>query len=846
MPKIFDRPAAKSPSPVEIHTPRASRVLLDHSPLPQQKTTAPWMRGTWPCRWIGCPDALTAPFVAAFRNRFTIHQPTTLRIHVTADERYDLFLNGTRIGRGSERGDATHWFFESYDLTLPVGQHTLVARIWALGERAPVAQISLTPGFYLMPDDLQQLQLLGTGCAAWDCKRLGGYSFRDPLSAWGTGARLHMNGADFDWGFESGDGDGWKKSTLLHEGFNGTEKNDASEHHQRLFPATLPPMIEERRNLGTIRHLSTPSHNETNALPVRPQDHLPHEVRDWQELLHGRATLTIPAHTRRRALIDLEDYYCAYPEFVTSHGKNALVRLLWNESLYREKEAIHKDNRDAVDNKFFTTENSLKDGIGDSFICEGGRSRKFETLWWECGRYVEILVETQDEPLIIESISLRETRYPLTSDGGIKTSDSRLNKVIPLALRTLQMCAHETYMDCPYYEQLMYIGDTRLQALTTYVLTNDDRLPRKALQQFDWSRRSTGLTLSRAPSRVLQTIPPFSLCWIGMVHDYAQWRNDIDLIRQLIPGVRAISDYFRLLVNADGLIRSPEGWNFQDWAETQNTTTDSSRSGGWWYGVPPDGVNGISGVLNWQASLAFQQAAELEALTGDLEMAARQSAFAQRLTAACVKAFWSEERGLMADDLAHQHFSEHSQCLAVLNRSLPEPFAPSLARGLAHDPALTRATFYFSHYLFDAYHKMGLDHALFERLEHWCHFQTLGLKTALERPEPSRSDCHAWSAHPLHHLYATILGVRPASMGFSEVTISPLLGKLTSIHGTLPHPQGQITVHIDRNEESVETTIELPDSLTGQLILSHHPFPLQGGKQKISVPQKIHTTARTL
>ena len=32
------------------------------------------------------------------------------------------------------------------------------------------------------------------------------------------------------------------------------------------------------------------------------------------------------------------------------------------------------------------------------------------------------------------------------------------------------MCAHETYMDCPYYEQLQYGGDTRLEILATYSL----------------------------------------------------------------------------------------------------------------------------------------------------------------------------------------------------------------------------------------------------------------------------------------------------------------------------------------------------------------------------------------
>ena len=52
--------------------------------------------------------------------------------------------------------------------------------------------------------------------------------------------------------------------------------------------------------------------------------------------------------------------------------------------------------------------------------------------------------------------------------------------------------------------------------------------------------------------------------------------------------------------------------------------------------------------------------------------------------------------------------------------------------------------------------------------------------------------------HPLHHYFASILGIRPAAPGFSKVRIAPQMGGLTSARGTMVHPDGDIEVEIER------------------------------------------------
>ncbi|HTL29097.1 MAG TPA: hypothetical protein VL282_07750, partial [Tepidisphaeraceae bacterium] len=132
----------------------------------------------WEAKWIAHPQhtGTDESVVTAYRNRFKLDAAKKVTIHVSADQRYELFLDGQRIGRGPERGDQENWFYETYELDLKAGEHMLVARTWWLAPNAPppYAQMTMRPGFFLMggcgKDDP-----LSTGLAKWQTKRLGGY-----------------------------------------------------------------------------------------------------------------------------------------------------------------------------------------------------------------------------------------------------------------------------------------------------------------------------------------------------------------------------------------------------------------------------------------------------------------------------------------------------------------------------------------------------------------------------------------------------------------------------------------------------------------------------------------------
>lgn len=777
------------------------RVPLTGAPYEKLDASRSWsQRGLWPANWIGCPGA-TAPFVSAFRSTFQLTEAATIRIHVSADERYELFLDGRRLGRGPERGTPSHWFFETYDLDLTPGSHVLTARVWACGDAAaPSAQMSVRPGFLLSPDAQEFVPLLATGTSPWEARLLAGYSWLKPteVQLYGTGYGTILDAGGQDWDLENSR-DGWCPAATLHRAFNATGVIKHERFHL-LRPAPLPPTLEEPRQLGIARFIASEKRRDEEALVADPARHLPAEEAAWNAWLRGEGTLTLPPNYARRVLIDLGTYVCAFPEITVSGGQGSILRIFWAESLYVEQGGYAKGSRDEIAGKYFR-------GIGDVFLPDGGECRTFQPLWWQAGRYVELRVETTGQGLTLDRWELFETRTPLELESEFSASDDRLQGLVPMLWRSLQMCASETYMDCPYYEQKMWLGDTRLEILTTYAGTADARLPHKAVEIFGSGRLPSGLLNARHPTRDALTLPPFSLSWIAMLHDYMLWRGDTDFIRAKMPIAREILEVWLRNLNSDDLVEALVGWNFVDWAS------------GWSDGIPPGADRGVSGILNWQLIIALKQVADLESWLDEPELSGRWQRLAHKIARSAAARFWNSDRGLFADDLRHAAYSEHSQCLAVLSRELSPEQLHRLRQNVFPAPNLTRTSIYFDHYYFEMCRELQHMDALFERLKFWFGLDAMGLRTTPEYADPTRSDCHGWGAHPLFHFQATLLGIRPGSPGFSSVQITPQLGPLQWIKGRLPHPSGgTIEVEARRQGAGLCGTVSLPPSVTGQLL----------------------------
>jgi len=756
--------------------------------------------------WIWAAEAgVDEKLVLELENTFDVAEAAEVVVHVTADQRYELFLDGQLMSLGPDRSDVGHWAFATYRLRLSAGRHRLTATVAWIGDDAPCAQATHRGGFLFAAEGPLASQL-NTGAGKWKARRVEGWSFvpGPPPDFVGReqtiDARARSRGKEESLAVVAPPVDG-NPFGLMRTGW-------------RLHPSPLPDQKLEPLELGIVRAVLEGDRPE--PLVIRAEDCESGAREKWERIARGEGEVVVPADSEARVLFDLGNYWTAYPRMTLLGGKGASARVAWAESLYEldadGNVSRSKGSRDEVRNKAFH-------GVADMFIASGGEE-KFRTWWWRAGRYVLLTVRTASEPLTIRQFDILQSRYPLEDEGEFVSSDNRLDRTHGLMVRGMQACAHETYMDCPYYEQLMYVGDTRVELLTTYAMTADTRLAKRAIELFDWSTSLWGLAAEHYPSRTPQLSPTFALIWVGMVRDFTYWRDDPAWVRQRLPAMRGTIDRFLTLLEEDGLLGPLPGWPFVDWVD------------GWNVGNPPAAKEGKSSIVNLHLVQALLDAAEVEEAYGEAALAERNREQARRLGKRIVERFWVPERQLLADDLARQEFSEHAQCLAILSEVLAEEQEAQCLAAMLKASDLKRCSIYFSFYLLEALARHGRGDEIVKRWGMWKNLDELGLKTPIEHPEPTRSDCHAWGSHPLFHARATLFGVRPASPGFATVVIEPRPGNLEAMRVRMPHPQGEIFggLSFDAATGRCTGTITLPDSVAGDFRWHGRTIPLHPGR----------------
>lgn len=765
-----------------------------------------------PAPWISYPSAnITENGVYHFRKSFEIKKvPEQLVIHVSADNRYNLFVNGVRVCYGPAKGDLKTYKYDVIDIAkfLKPGKNLIAALVYNGGADKPLAFISAQTAFMLRSEN-ESFTSFNTD-STWKALKNQAYSvisynellYKNPWF-WGfyaCGGGDEVFGNKYPWGWEKPgfDDRNWLKSELLN--FEGKAP-------WNLVPRNIAFLDNHREQPSLIRQVIGAD------IPIGP----------W----NGNTKLTIPANTKASVLIDFTNFTMGYPELTVGRGANSSVKIKYAEALYDK--INEKAHRDSVTGKTMS-------GVWDVFHTDGKAERTFRPLWQRAFRYVQLVIETKDSPLDIISFGNEYSGYPYPEMATFTSNDPKLDKIFEMCQRTFRLCSSETYFDTPYYEQLSYSGDNRPISAISFYNSTDDRLLREVLRLYPQSEnRETGLFKAAYPSRFDSDMGSYSLAWIQSLNDYYIMRGDSAFVSQFTKKIERVLHYFEQHIDhKTGLIGTVTNENFIDWSNKDNS-------------LPHAGKNremNQSTLLTLYYAYSLDCAVSLYEQTGQTEKAKKWDKLAKDIKSGVYANCWDKEKQLFRDYPDQALFTQHTNLLAILCDVVSaDKQVQLLQRILSYDTFDEKASAYFSFFLFKTMQKTGQEDLLLKNLDYWYSFMDWGYTTCGETgfSMHERSDCHAWSAHPAYFLLNSVCGIKPADIGFNTVTITPHLGNLTAITASMPHLKGRILVAYKIENKKLYATIELPKGMKGIWKYKGQKVALKEGINKIN--QEINSTS---
>ncbi len=759
----------------------------------------------WKAKWIDAGSEISPEEtgrVFYLRKTFVTDDPAAFRrAYVSADGKYKLWVNGVPAGRGPARFDPQHQQYDTLDISglIRPGTNVIAAEVayWKGGDSltgGPYFQISAQPGF-----------LFESGSVCSD-------------STWKTRvSRAHFPPpAGYTQILTSGN---WQEKVDGRRLFSGWERADFNDRDWR--PARMLYPVEPR---GAGKY-EAPWNVQAREIPP-PEEKRPESTKIIQsgivvnscehapfgfDVMANKETpvfpVTIPADGKVHYLVvDAGHIVTAFPRLELEGGEGAEVELS-----YAEAPSLNgcKGERSSLGNMRI-------EGCNDSYITHDGR-QYYEPFLHRTFWYVRIAIKAL-KPLTVLGLSYRWTGYPFAERGMFLCSDETLNRIWQTGRYTARLCAHETYEDCPYYEQLQYVGDTRLQALIGYYAFGDGRLAKNALRQLNFSRFPEGLVQSRYPCRQTQVIPGFSLYWLLMLDDYYLYTGDLDLVKECTIGIHSVLRFFEGCISARGCLKNIPYWNFHDWAFPNR-------------GVPVAfSEDCILSTMLYKGAL--DAAVRLMSALGENEDAIRFSLKSAEVKKALNCYAWSDKEGLYVDEIGSKSLSRHVNAAAILFDVADAEKRQRIAKRLFNDHEVRDTSLFFSFYLHQAALELGQGGYILSDMSRWQKMLDMGTSTWWEVPENPRSDCHAWSASPTCTLVQLLLGIRPTEPGFKRVEIKPYTANLKWAKGAVPTPLGDILVSWNKDKEfKLELTI--PPGMEGDVLLNGKKRTIGSGNHVI-------------
>ncbi len=412
-------------------------------------------------------------------------------------------------------------------------------------------------------------------------------------------------------------------------------------------------------------------------------------------------------------------------------------------------------------------------------------------------RFAQLIFRNHGKPITLKKFAVENRVYPVGNEGKFSSDNEYYNKLWQICRHTVCHCLGDHFIDCPWREQAFWINDFLVSNLYYFNLTSDPRLPRRSFDLAFDGFSKYGALPAVYPAGDPLFFPSMPALWVLTLYEYYLYSGDDQGRYELLPKMDALLTQYNEMGGDDGLIPNHETWwNFID------------------IGYMDAGVElkGYTAILNSLVAAAYKCAAELHS---DEITSSAYSARSQAICAAMQLRLWDARNNRFRDSTEKgfglETFSVHPHAVMICFDLMPEDNA-KFAKVLTNPDAIP-AEPYFQRFVMEALAKSGRHDLAEKTIESlWYEMVKSDSPTvweiAVKGPKArgvAQSLCHAFSCAPLAYCARTIAGIVPLKPGFKEFSFQPTSIRIKNFSCSQPVPNGMIEVN--KNDNSIELTV---------------------------------------
>jgi len=802
-----------------------------------------------------------------FRRSFEVPEGViSAPIHVTVDGRYQLFVNGTRIGRGPARCSPLYQRYDSYDIAphLQPGRNVIALLIRVFGK--DMSWYEQTQGLWQPVFGDGGLWLTGEIIAEgetqaiktdmeWRCLESAAWQQDTPQANHGLGfiEVLDANTLPEAWTQIEFDDSNWDAVQEMQVGGGGPESffgGMVSKPFPQLVENKLKPLAEDWLSPERVvwakeasRAPDAPLHDEVYCEPLSPLSKCSVEALDACLSPDDSVCKVVTAGGNGVSIL------FDYGKMTTLHSVieidakgGEIIDIAVSEKLPDE----WSPGGPAPDSRITRSELLGLDAHLSRYIARPGVQR-FERFEWQAVKWMQVTIRNADRGLALKAVGGMFTRYPAEARGRFECSDPLLTKLWETGRYTLQLCMHDGWEDCPSREQRQWLGDATVENLVGHAAFGPDIgvLNAEFLRKCAESQRPDGLTQMFAPGNHGTNgllIPDWTLQWILNAGDHLRLTGDLDVIADIFPSIQKALAWFERSRGPSGLVANMAYWHFMDWS-----------------GV---GRSGEACTLNAQLAGSLKAAAGMAEALEMPRVASRYKDMATEICVALNERHWDRERGIYIDVVdpetgaQERRVSQHANAAMILWGDAPDARWPGMiswitdpsritftaappisntGETLDEETGVVMANTFYSHFVFEALAKAGRLDLVFGFIrDRYGPMIERGATTLWESFGPTASLCHGFSASPTYQMSTRILGVRRECQS-GPIRFEPNLLELDYARGIVPMIEGDIEVKLQRDEAGFGATLLVPNGLDVEIIAP------RGYRFEASMTENTHT-----